>query len=86
MLVLFTMAEKENSAFRLHRFIERMLSQGQNIQTAQVLLNAFGVKEQPKDVWSQNAMVLRVASLLFAEVRSLKEELTRAVLRAKVLN
>jgi len=85
MLVLFTMAEKENSAFRLHRFIERMLSQGQNIQTAQVLLNAFGVKEQPKAVWSQSAMVLRVASLLFAEVRSLKEELTRAGFTGKSL-
>ncbi len=78
------MAEKENSAFRLHRFIERMLSQPQNIPTMEVLVNASGVKKS-HDVWSQNELVLRIASLLFAELHSLKEESRRAGFTAKSL-
>jgi hypothetical protein len=78
------MAEKENSAFRLHRFIERMLSQPPNILTAEVLVNAFGVKKT-HDVWSQNELVLRVGSLLFAELHSLKEESGRAGFTTKSL-
>jgi len=37
------------------------------------------------DVWSQNELVLRVASLLFAELHSLKEESRRAGFTAKSL-
>ena len=67
------MQEKENSAFRLYRFVQKMLPQPQNSLTAQVLLSAFGVKNV-QDVWSQNEMIMEVSALLSGEVQSLIRE------------
>jgi hypothetical protein len=70
------MAERENSAFRLHRFIQRMVPQQDNIVVAQVLLNAFGIQKDG-NARQQNAMLSRITSLLFTELESLVAELKR---------
>jgi len=67
------MAEKENSAFRLHRAVEKMVNQPHNISTTQVLLNVFGAQDS-KDPWAQSEAVLRIGSLLFGELDSLIEQ------------
>jgi hypothetical protein len=64
-------ADKQNSAFRLYRFIQKMIPQHpQNMQTSQALLNAFGVPKDtpPRD---QNAALARIMVLLFGELESL---------------
>lgn len=70
------MAEKENSAFRLYRFIQKMVSQPEHIPTAQVLLNAFGI-DKDSSARQQNAMLSRVTILLFTEMELLVTELKR---------
>jgi hypothetical protein len=70
------MPEKENSAFRLHRFFGRMVQQKATIPTAEVLLLVFG-EGNAKAARTQNALLAQVTSLLFAELDSLTEESTR---------
>ena len=70
------MAERENSAFRLYRFIQRMVPQPDNMPTAQVLLNAFGI-EKTSSAREQNAIFARVSFLLFTELELLVSELKR---------
>jgi hypothetical protein len=70
------MAEKENSAFRLHRFFGRMVQQKVTSPLADVLLLVFGAGNV-KAVRIQNALLAQVTSLLFAEFDSLTEESTR---------
>src|SRR6266550_6049197 len=70
--------EKQNSALRLHGFIEKMVpQQPDTIPTAQVLLNAFGVpKETPQR--EANAFLARIMLLLLSELESLVADLRRA--------
>ena len=70
------MAEKENSAFRLHRFFGRLVQQKVTSPTSDVLLLVFGAGNV-KAVRTQNAVLAQVTSLLFAELDSLTEESTR---------
>ena len=74
--ILPAMAERENSAFRLYRFIQRMVPQPENLPTNQVLLNAFGI-EKGGDAHQQNATVAKVLGLLFTELELLVSELKR---------
>jgi len=70
--------DKQNSAFRLYRFIQKMVPQHPpSMQTAQVLLNAFGV---PKDASQReaNAILARVMVLLFGELELLVSALRNA--------
>ena len=65
------MADKQNSAFRLYRFIQKMVpQQPPNLATSQVLLNALGVSKgtSPRE---QNAALARIMVLLFGELESL---------------
>jgi hypothetical protein len=72
------MAEKQNSAFRLYRFIQKMVpQQPPNQQTAQVLLKSFGVDKSASQR-EQNAILARVMLLLFNELESLVADLRRA--------
>lgn len=72
------MADKQNSAFRLYRFVEKMVPQHPpNQQTAQVLLKSFGVDEKASRR-EQNAILARVMLLLFDELDSLVADLQRA--------
>lgn len=72
------MAEKENSALRLYRFIEKMVpQQPPNQQTAQVLIKAFGVGKGATQR-EQNVILARVMGLLFDELESLVADLRRA--------
>jgi len=70
--------EKQNSAFRLYRFVQKMVpQQPPTLQTAQVLLNAFGVpKEAPPR--EQNAALARIMALLFGELELLVSALKAA--------
>ena len=78
MLFYLIMAEKENSAFRLYRFIQKMVAQQPpNQQTAQVLLKSFGVDKSTAQR-EQNAILARVMLLLFDELESLVADLRRA--------
>jgi len=70
------MAERENSAFRLYRFIQRMMLQPDALPASQVVLNAFGI-EKGGDAHQQNANVARVLGLLFTELELLVSELKR---------
>lgn len=70
--------EKQNSAFRLYRFVQKMIPQHPpTMQTAQVLLNAFGL---PKDATQReaNATLARVMALLFGELELLVSALRNA--------
>jgi hypothetical protein len=72
------MAEKENSALRLYRFIEKMVpQQPPNKQTAQVLVDAFGFVKGASQR-EQNVILARVMGLLFDELESLVADLRRA--------
>lgn len=73
------MAVHENSAFRLHKFVQCMIPQPDNTQLGQVLLNCFGAG-QNASVRLQTTMVARVTILLYAEVDVLVSELRRAEL------
>jgi hypothetical protein len=71
------MADKQNSAFRLYRFVEKMVPlQPPNQQTAQVLLKSFGF-EKSASQREQNAILARVMLLLFDELDSLVADLRR---------
>ena len=70
------MAERENSAFRLYRFIQRMMLQPDALPASQVVLNAFGI-EKGGDAHQQNAMLSKVTLLLFTELELLVSELKR---------
>src|ERR1043166_2904627 len=70
------MAVKENSAFRLLRFIEKMIHQGDQLPTASILLAAFGTKKDAKPR-EQNATLSRITFLLFNELETLVVELHR---------
>ena len=74
--ILSAMAERENSAFRLYRFIQRMMLQPDALPASQVVLNAFGI-EKGGDAHQQNANVARVLGLLFTELELLVSELKR---------
>jgi hypothetical protein len=71
------MAEKENSAFRLRRFVQKMVGQPDNMTTVQALLNAFG-ESKGKGARHEAAIVSRLTSLLFTELDLLTEESSRA--------
>jgi|SRR5208282_770103 hypothetical protein len=72
------MAEKQNSAFRLYRFIQKMVPQHPpNQPTAQVLLRAFGVEKNVSQR-EQNAILPRIEVLLLDELNSLVTDLRRA--------
>jgi hypothetical protein len=66
--------ERENSAFRLHRFIQRLLSQPGETPTVQALFNTFGIPKA-ENSRQQNIAVAKVTGLLFEELESLVAEL-----------
>jgi len=70
------MAERENSAFRLYRFIQSMTAQPDNLATSHVLLVVLGV-EKGSTPRQQNAMLSKATDLLFTELESLVGELKR---------
>jgi hypothetical protein len=73
------MAEKQNSAFRLYRFIEKMVpQQPPNQPTADVLLKSFGVDKSKTSQREQNTILARVVLLLFNELELLLVDLRRA--------
>lgn len=79
------MAEKENSAIRLHRFIQRMVPQPENAQTVQVLMHVLGVSKN-SSARQQNAELSRGTALLFSELDSLVAELKRYEYSEEVIN
>lgn len=71
------MADKQNSAFRLYRFVEKMLPHHPpQQQIAYVLLKSFGLHEGASQR-EQNATLARVMLLLFNELDSLVADLRR---------
>ena len=68
------MAEKENSAFRLYRFVQKMVEQKTSLPTAQVLVSTFGTRTDA-NAQKQNAALAKVMFLLFDELDSLVSEL-----------
>ena len=65
----------ENSATRLHRFIEKMIPQKENQQAWTVLLRASGVEPGTNPPLVQNSQISRILSLLFGEVHLLIQDL-----------
>ena len=70
------MAERENSAIRLHRFIQRMMPQPDNAQTVQVLMHVLGISKNCS-ARQQNSDLARGTALLFTELDLLVTELKR---------
>jgi hypothetical protein len=68
------MALRENSAFRLFRFVQKMMPQPDNLPTAQAVLNAFGI-ERDISGHEKAASLSRVTFLIFTELDSLVKEL-----------
>jgi hypothetical protein len=72
------MTEKENSALRLYRFIQKMVpQQPPTLPLAQVLLNAFDVPKEMEQR-DQNAILARIVVLLFGELDSIVGDLRKA--------